>query len=195
MSEQKAQALYMAVIDCPHEIEHNKIVLHFTAKREGNNALDQLARRLAPFENQLTAPRGTGPQIQTERKLTCEMIDGAIALGYRGDQPPEPGHWLEPYWKMGRDRAEYESANPSEADRAKLRHMLGADTDKHSQWGYRNYYATSGGPAMAALERMQTLGLVTLYRIDGNMKYYAATEAGCKAVGLTEKQIKRALEG
>jgi hypothetical protein len=144
-------------------------------------------------EAQAHAPRGTSAQIQLERNLTCEAIDGAIAFGYRGDPAPEPGHWLEPYWKLGHERAEHERTHLSESDLRKLRHMLGADTDKRSQWGYRNYYATSGGPAMDALERMQTLGLVQIYSIRDEMKYYRATEAGCKAAGLNAKQIKRAL--
>ena len=40
------EPLYRAAISCPHEIDHNKVVLHFDAKQGGKNALNQLARRL-----------------------------------------------------------------------------------------------------------------------------------------------------
>jgi hypothetical protein len=42
----RSQALYMAAINCPHEIDSNRVVLHFDAKQPGHNALNQLSRRL-----------------------------------------------------------------------------------------------------------------------------------------------------
>lgn len=74
-----------------------------------------------------------------------------------------------------------------------LRHMVGMG-EKPRDWGYRNYYATSGGPAKEALDRLSTLAYVTKGRADETMAYYHATESGCIAAGLTGKQIKRALE-
>jgi hypothetical protein len=57
--------------------------------------------------------RGTDAQILTERKLTCEAIDGAIAFGYQNtNPPPSDDHWLAPYWKIGRKQAELESTSP-----------------------------------------------------------------------------------
>ncbi|WP_175787476.1 hypothetical protein [Burkholderia anthina] len=96
-------------------------------------------------------------------------------------------------------------AKPSQAsdqlrpdDLRKLQHMLGAVPGHYSKakWGWRNYYATSGGPATEAMKRMEALGLVQLgHTSEGGMAYYHATEAGCRAAGLTTtKQIKRALE-
>ncbi|MDN7897160.1 hypothetical protein QZM82_13265 [Burkholderia cepacia] len=49
------------------------------------------------------AKRGTLKQIQAERKLTCEAIDGAMAFGYQNtNPPPSADHWLAPFWKIGR---------------------------------------------------------------------------------------------
>lgn len=57
------------------------------------------------------AKRGTLEQIQTERTLTCEAIDGAMAFGYQNtNPPPSDEHWLEPYWKIGRVMAESNAA-------------------------------------------------------------------------------------
>jgi hypothetical protein len=74
-----------------------------------------------------------------------------------------------------------------------LRHMLGM-TYLPRDWGFRNYYATSGGSAMEALDRLATLGYVVKGHTSDSMHYYHATEAGCIAAGLNEKQIKRAFE-
>ncbi|WP_205822082.1 hypothetical protein [Burkholderia sp. Ac-20349] len=89
-------------------------------------------------------------------------------------------------------------AEVSDGDMRKLQHMLGAVPGHYpkAKWGWRNYYATSGGEATEAMKRMEALGLVRLgYTSEGGMAYYSATEAGCRAAGLTTaKQIKRALE-
>jgi len=80
-------------------------------------------------------------------------------------------------------------------DLKKLRHMLGM-TYEPRDWGFRNYYATSGGEAMQALDRLVTMGYVVKSRTSGDsMHYYHATEAGMIAAGLSAKQIKRAMEG
>jgi hypothetical protein len=78
-------------------------------------------------------------------------------------------------------------------DLKKLRHMLGM-TYAQREWGFRNYYATSGGEAMTALDRLATLGYVVKGGSSNSMHYYHATENGCIAAGLNAKQIKRALE-
>ncbi|WP_425953020.1 hypothetical protein [Ralstonia pseudosolanacearum] len=86
--------------------------------------------------------------------------------------------------------------NISADDLRKLQHMLGAVPGEYpkTKWGWRNYYATSGGPATDAMKRMESQGLVRLGNVsDGGMAYYHATEAGCRAAGLAGKQIKRAL--
>lgn len=78
-------------------------------------------------------------------------------------------------------------------DLKKLRHMLGM-TYERSNWGFRNYYATSGGEAMEALDRLVTLGFVIKGHSSDGMSYYHATENGCIAAGLSARQIKRAME-
>jgi hypothetical protein len=56
----------------------------------------------------------TSEQIQLERKLTCEAIDGAIAFGYQDtNAPPSDEHWLAPFWKIGRKQAELELLSAS----------------------------------------------------------------------------------
>ncbi|MCO8325949.1 hypothetical protein ABEG10_23205 [Burkholderia cenocepacia] len=61
----------------------------------------------------------TSEQIQLERKLTCEAIDGAMAFGYQNtNPPPSADHWLAPYWHVGRKQAELESRSPAMAAEA-----------------------------------------------------------------------------
>lgn len=71
-----------------------------------------------------------------------------------------------------------------------LRHMLGvASNVPKKDIGYRNYFNSCPGHSdLPALERLEANGLVRRGRPD----YWHATEAGCKAVGLTDKQIKKA---
>jgi hypothetical protein len=53
----------------------------------------------------------TSEQIQLERKLTCEAIDGAIAFGHQGtNPPPSDDHWLAPFWNIGAKLREAEAA-------------------------------------------------------------------------------------
>lgn len=77
------------------------------------------------------------------------------------------------------------------ADMDNLRHMLGmASNIKPRDYGFRNYYNTSdGGPDNDSMHRLVAMGLV----VAGRPNYFHATEAGCKAVGMNAKQIKRAL--
>lgn len=80
-------------------------------------------------------------------------------------------------------------------DVRKLRHMLGAtDQYKPRDYGFRNYYATSGGAAMEAMERLVAAALATKGGSSTNMTYYHATEKGCEFIGFTKAQIKRAFE-
>lgn len=80
-------------------------------------------------------------------------------------------------------------------DVRKLRHMLGANEQyKPRDYGFRNYYATSGGTAMEAMERLVAAGLVEKGASSTNMTYYHATVKGCDLIGLTKAQIKRAFE-
>ncbi|MBB5509605.1 hypothetical protein HDG35_005900 [Paraburkholderia sp. JPY681] len=97
----------------------------------------------------------TSEQIQLERRLTCEAIDGAMAFGYQNTNPP-PGddHWLAPYWKIGRKQAELEAsiaapkadAAPSdEMERAYQRRHAMIVTDREDfEAGYRAAIAAGG---------------------------------------------------
>jgi hypothetical protein len=81
------------------------------------------------------------------------------------------------------------------ADVSKLRHMLGASSQyKMREWGFRNYYATSGGEAMEAMGRLVAAGLATKGDSSAHMHYYHATEKGCELIGFTKAQTKRAFE-
>lgn len=80
-------------------------------------------------------------------------------------------------------------------DMQKLRHMLGAtDQYKPRNYGFRNYYATSGGAAMEAMGRLVAAGLAEKGSASANMTYYHATTKGCEFIGFTKAQIKRAFE-
>jgi hypothetical protein len=89
------------------------------------------------------------------------------------------------------------SAEPSKRaaevveDMDNLRHMLGAkSTDKMRDWGYRNYYCANVGDK--SMERLAQQGLVQKGAASKDQAYWHATEAGCKAIGFTAKQIKKA---
>lgn len=76
-------------------------------------------------------------------------------------------------------------------DMDNLRHMVGIRSGTHKRdYGYRNYFnSTETGPDHESMVRLESQGLV----IRGRPCYWHATEAGCKAVGLNDKQTKRAL--
>lgn len=78
------------------------------------------------------------------------------------------------------------------ADMNTLRNMLGVRMDlPSSKWCYRNYFnAEAGHHSMPSLDRLELAGLIEHYRPG----YYRATWDGCRAIGLTEKQSKRAME-
>ena len=50
-----AQPLHVAAINCPHEIDKDRVVLHYDSKQPGKNALAQLAARLQAAQAQLEA--------------------------------------------------------------------------------------------------------------------------------------------
>lgn len=78
------------------------------------------------------------------------------------------------------------------ADMEILRHMLGVGSHiPKKQWAYRNYFnAEDGHGDMPSLLRLQADGLV----LKGRPGYWHASEAGCRAIGLNERQIKKAME-
>lgn len=79
-----------------------------------------------------------------------------------------------------------------------LTHMLGAGSHiKKSNHGYRNRYcAEFGATDYTTLVEMESLGLVVAGPTinQGRDRYFAATLAGCQAIGLSKAAIKRAME-
>lgn len=74
--------------------------------------------------------RGTDEQILFERKLTCEAINGAMAFGYQGtNPPPSADYWLAPYWQHGARMRELEQAKQAPAVEAGAREILTACRD------------------------------------------------------------------
>ncbi len=69
-----------------------------------------------------------------------------------------------------------------------LRHMLGIDAHRpRKQWGFRNHF-WAGLTDVPSMERLAALGWASA----GRPGVYHATEAGCRAAGMTPDEIKRA---
>lgn len=77
-----------------------------------------------------------------------------------------------------------------------LRHTVGADRHvKKRDWGYRNRYAASStSDVMKSLRWLESEGLMAQGEATSNLIFFHATEAGCRAAGLSKKQTARALE-
>ncbi|AMV31747.1 hypothetical protein VN12_06470 [Pirellula sp. SH-Sr6A] len=79
-----------------------------------------------------------------------------------------------------------------------LTHTLGAGARvRKSKHGYRNHFcAVIGTPTCDVWEEMVSYGLAERGGEINNStnRYYRATEAGCKAIGLSKAAIKRAFE-
>lgn len=79
--------------------------------------------------------RGTDEQILFERKLTCEAINGAMAFGYQGtNPPPSDDHWLAPYWKHGARMRELEQVKQAPAVEAWSEPCASCDTPRACQY-------------------------------------------------------------
>lgn len=73
------QPLHVAATSCPHEIDKDKIVLHFDSKQPGKNALAQLAARLqAAHAQAMPAP---GVEAVSEREFKQFLSDVLTAAG------------------------------------------------------------------------------------------------------------------
>ena len=91
-----------------------------------------------------------------------------------------------------------DSANATDHKHAEiLTHMLGASKHhKKSSHGFRNYFcAEVSSDTYKVLRQMAFLGLVREGRKinQDRDQYFIATEAGCKAIGLSKAATKRAL--
>ena len=71
-----------------------------------------------------------------------------------------------------------------------LRHMLGAEQHiPKRHWYHRNYFnSPDAGPDVELLHWMEEQGLVQ----RGRPNYWHATEAGQKAIGMSDYDIKKA---
>lgn len=75
-------------------------------------------------------------------------------------------------------------------DMDNLRHMLGVGPNiPKRNWCYRNYF-NAGGKDIDSMQRLVAAGLAERYRPE----YWRATVLGMKAIGLTAKQIAKALQ-
>lgn len=90
---------------------------------------------------------------------------------------------------------------PTEKDLENLRHMLGASNPKKKrEWGYRNYFVAGGPQQIEEMESLVSKGFATKggnlnkHNPASMMTLYHATEAGCRTIGFTDKQIKRLKE-
>lgn len=82
----------------------------------------------------------------------------------------------------------------NEADMDSLRHMLGAVPGRYPKhkWGWRNHYcASNAGEDYDSMQRLVAAGLAVEGCAQSSSTFYHATEAGCKAVGMSKAAIKR----
>lgn len=71
MLEPKPDAILRAMIDCPHEIEHDFVTLKYDPKKPGHNALAQLSARI---RSALEAETGGGEPVADAGAMTAEEI-------------------------------------------------------------------------------------------------------------------------
>lgn len=97
-----------------------------------------MMRQLAAL---VDAPRGTNAQILKEREITSCAITGAFAFGQRGDPAPEAGHWLEPFYQLGRQFA----VLTAERDALRGQRMVMVDLLRDAIGVIRTVEPTDGG--------------------------------------------------
>lgn len=135
-------------------------------REEVNEAWADFRAHLSKRVTAQVEPRGTDAQILFERKLTCEAIQGAMAFGYQGTNPPptDADHWLQPFWDIGNRTRQLEQAAtladfhrimamPEAEVDAELR-SLGIDPDKAAERADR---AIKGALAGAQVEPVRML--------------------------------------
>jgi hypothetical protein len=100
----------------------------------------------------VNAPRGTDAQILKERELTATAINGAIAFGQQGvNPPPSDDHWLAPFWQLGRTyvaEGTYELGKRSTAAATASGHEFPDSTAAHR--GDSRCEVANGGDARVA---------------------------------------------
>lgn len=146
------------------------------------------------------------------RALAADAITGALAFGAQGNNPAPAGHWLAPFWQMGRDTAQ--AADPDTkgmlaaacADLGRIAERLGVDPDDA---GADPILAaidelTAAQPAAVLTAELHLLEEVcSLYandedrylRGDGEAYGGIPTSAGLKARAARQRFMKREQEG
>lgn len=81
----------------------------------------------------------------------------------------------------------------------KLTHMLGAGSHiPKAQHGYRNYFCVqteSYDEDYHTMVTMERAGLVKVGKMSQyGVQFFHATDAGCRAIGLSDKAVQRAME-
>jgi hypothetical protein len=80
---------------------------------------------------------------------------------------------------------------------ALLQHMLGAwpDDPGRAGWGRRNYFMTRPGKVDDAFQELVAIGMAYVgSRMAEDIRVYHATEKGCRAIGLNQAQVRRAID-
>ena len=108
------QPLHVAATSCPHEIDKDKIVLHFDSKQPGKNALAQLAARLQASG----APRDTS--ITLDFRMATELLKmfgeepGLVTL-QQGSERSQSGTGLYAWYPdLPDEGAEFLGAEPDD---------------------------------------------------------------------------------
>lgn len=73
----------------------------------------------------------------TEPEIATSAIHGALLFGYQNaNPPPSDDHWLAPFWNIGRERGELESAHSAMAkDAARYRWLRSRDNSLEQTQG------------------------------------------------------------
>lgn len=87
---------------------------------------------------------------------------------------------------------------PNELDLENLRHMLGANGNRKSDYGTRNYFCASTletDEDYKSLLRLCQMGYVNAGAKTGTgqSQYFNATVAGCELLGFSKSQIQKAM--
>lgn len=129
-----------------------------------------------------------GPSVHNVCHVTVGAEDAEFIAHARSDIPALLAYVEQLEAQIEQADSEVES-DIDAYDIRKLRHMLGMRTHiPESEWGYRNYYVAAGNN-IAVMERLCKAGFV---KHEGGY-YYKATRKGVELVGLTGKQLERAL--
>lgn len=98
--------------------------------------------------------------LTAERSITADAITGALAFGSQNTNPPPAGHWLDPFWKIGRYEAEARIAAEqrlADLEKAKgqeLADLLDVVLVRRNEW---RHLAAEGEKREALQDRLDAL--------------------------------------